>query len=763
MNEPIILRNLKVEINRENVFRFIDCFPDSPVYQEVEEEYERIIDQMLAFCKPVTILFFDTDKDTVSTSLLAEDAGLCYGIYTIGNEISEYSTRCFQEGEYLAGLLSDAIANEALFQLDRMSQDKVKEECAARNVGVSKRLEAPEGIPMEMQRVILEKTKADKILGIGLTEGLMYTTVKTNGFLCILTADTSVFQTQHDCASCSSVNCKMRVAGEKKITEDDTFVIDVEINGQISQITCKKGETLLNCLQRNGITIAAYCSGRGTCGKCKVQVTKGTLESNAQEALKLSTQELERGIHLACLVYPKEYCCIRIMQTEDDFDIVTTGVEYYTDNNLSNQKKINEPQKNTDLQQTADPMYAFAIDIGTTTLAISLLEVTKKRVLGTYTCVNSQRSFGADVISRIVQSNEGKGNDLKKYIQTDLENGMRSLAKTHEIAPNLISDIAIAGNTTMQHLLLGYSCKSLGVSPFAPVNISYTVLTYKEVFESTYFACSVHMLPGFSTFVGADITAGMTALYFQESDDIKLLVDLGTNGEMALGNKSRLLVTSTAAGPAFEGGNISCGTGSIPGAISSVSKQADRMVYETIQNKPPIGICGTGVLEITAELIRTGLVDETGLLEDEYFEKGYLIAASTDSSLRSDIRFTQKDIREIQLAKAAVRGGIETLITKYGCRMDQIAEVYLAGGFGTKMNIEKAVYIGLFPKELQNKIKAVGNSSLSGAILFLYDRTVLDSMKELIQHAKEMNLANEPVFQEAYITSMYFESAQESE
>ena len=117
MNEPIILRNLKVEINRENVFRFIDCFPDSPVYQEVEEEYERIIDQMLAFCKPVTILFFDTDKDTVSTSLLAEDAGLCYGIYTIGNEISEYSTRCFQEGEYLAGLLSDAIANEALFQL----------------------------------------------------------------------------------------------------------------------------------------------------------------------------------------------------------------------------------------------------------------------------------------------------------------------------------------------------------------------------------------------------------------------------------------------------------------------------------------------------------------------------------------------------------------------------------------------------------------------------------------------------------------------
>ena len=264
----------------------------------------------------------------------------------------------------------------------------------------------------------------------------------------------------------------------------------------------------------------------------------------------------------------------------------------------------------------------------------------------------------------------------------------------------------------------------------------------------------VLLLPGISTYVGADITAGMLSLDFVKRDGIAVLIDLGTNGEMAVGNREKILVTSTAAGPAFEGGNISCGVGSVAGAISDVTIDGTNVRYETIGGQPPVGICGTGAIAVTAELLRNEWIDETGLLDEDYFDDGFLLAQDAQGE---PIAFTQKDVREMQLANAAVRAGLETLLVRYGITYDEIDKVYLAGGFGYKMNLEKAVSIGLIPRELSDKVEAVGNSSLSGARDALLLKDATEQLNKLCQIAEEVNLSTDKKFNEFYMEYMMFE------
>lgn len=264
----------------------------------------------------------------------------------------------------------------------------------------------------------------------------------------------------------------------------------------------------------------------------------------------------------------------------------------------------------------------------------------------------------------------------------------------------------------------------------------------------------IQVYPGISTFVGADIVSGLCALRIAEKTSVRLLVDLGTNGEMVLGNKDRMLAASTAAGPAFEGGNITWGTGSIPGAICGVHLKDGKLDIQTIQELAPIGICGTGVIELAAELLRNEEMDETGRLTDQWFKSGFSISMNPHGE---QICLTQKDIRELQLAKAAVRGGIEALLNRYGITAGQIDRVYVAGGFGYQLNYEKAVQIGMFPKEFTGKFQAAGNSSLRGAVELLYSP---DRMQEAVRTAalaEEISLSSDPVFQEAYMDAMFFE------
>lgn len=505
--------------------------------------------------------------------------------------------------------------------------------------------------------------------------------------------------------------------------------------GEPIQFNCKDGESLLEAMRGHDIYLSADCAGRGTCGKCKLQLLEGKLEITFSDRDKLTELELEQGFRLACKAYPRGACSIRLASgREDDFEVIA---EYYQSSN--DHETINED-------------YAIAIDIGTTTIAISLLGLTRKGILLTDTFVNKQRIYGADVISRMKASNDGNKELLKGSIQRDLREGIQRITERSGIEKSRLQKISIAGNTTMGHLLLGYSCQGLSSYPFTPVNINTIVLPYEEVMGSDDLSIPVTLLPGISAFVGGDIAAGLLACDFDQSEKPCLLIDLGTNGEMAIGNKERILVCSAAAGPAFEGGNISCGVGSISGAISDIVMKADKIELQTIGQKPPIGLCGTGVVALVSELFRTKLVDETGLFCDKYFNEGYPVAVNSEGDT---ILFTQKDLREFQLAKAAIRAGVEILILRYGITYTEIDTVYLAGGFGYKMDLEKALQVGLLPKELSGKMKAIGNSALKGAVKSLVEAEAQESLERILQVSSEINLSNEKDFNELYLKHMF--------
>lgn len=501
-------------------------------------------------------------------------------------------------------------------------------------------------------------------------------------------------------------------------------------------------ETLLETFLRNGLFYRADCGGRGTCGKCKIKVTEGELVITAQDAAVFSPSELKEGYRLACKAIPSSDVSVTLCnRTEEAMKAVSVN-------------KIRQ-QETKDPDETAG--YIIAIDLGTTTMVFRLSDVRSKNSLSTYTMVNPQRIYGADVISRIKASVDGKRVQLQQMIRDALLQGILEVMTKAGVAATDVLRIAIAGNTTMQHLLMGYSCETLGVYPFTPINLKTLNLALEDLFPeekelTNLKEIPVLLLPGISAFVGSDIVAGLAVCGFHASDSINLLIDLGTNGEVALGSKDRILVTSTAAGPAFEGGNISCGVGSIPGAISRITLSEGSVSYETIDDKVPVGICGTGVIELVSELLRTELMDDTGLLCEKYFQEGYPILYQG----KAGITFLQKDIRELQLAKAAVRAGIEILLKRYGITYDQVDQVYLAGGFGFYLDVEKAIRIGLLPIEFREKIVTIGNSSLAGAELVAGKVKDIFYLEELISKSQELHLSMDPDFNELYLEYMSF-------
>jgi len=500
--------------------------------------------------------------------------------------------------------------------------------------------------------------------------------------------------------------------------------------------------SLLEVLRKNHIEVQANCGGAGLCGKCRVQFLNRAPKASSQECVVLSEEERDAGWRLACLTQATDQAIIYVPETNED--AMEVQVECAT-------TKTDSMKKQT--MACLEHRYGIAIDIGTTTIAISLVDTTVKEVVDTYTMVNHQRRWGADVISRIKAAGEGHLSEMTKSIRCDLRDGIETLIKRWGMTTSHLDKIVIAGNTTMGHLLCGFECESLGVAPYTPVDISTIGRNASEVFDWKESQAKVILLPGISTFVGADITAGMYATGMHESNEVCVLVDLGTNGEMAIGNKDMFLVTSTAAGPAFEGGNISCGVASIPGAICHVQMENEKVKIETIDNKAPVGICGTGVIETVYELCKNEWIDETGLLEEEYFENGFSLGKNKN---QENITFSQEDVREIQLAKSAVRAGLESLLLKFGVSYEDVAHVYIAGGFGYKMDLRKAAGIGMLPEELLSKMKAVGNSSLGGALAGLLEDDAIVKMEHIVAASEEVSLANSKEFSEFYMEYMMF-------
>lgn len=485
---------------------------------------------------------------------------------------------------------------------------------------------------------------------------------------------------------------------------------------------------LLATLKRQGIYVQAPCGGTGTCGKCQVRFVKDVPEPTETERALLEEKRLVAGWRLAC-----ESECFGAVEIEipDEEEHMAAAAAFSLPSQPSEEIRKKEEEERGASSVLGASALALAVDIGTTTIAMSLVDVARGTVLGTVTGVNHQRMYGADVISRITVASRGEGQALQRVLVEDLWKLAKDLGQDFSGVPVIVS-----ANTTMQHLLQGYSCEGLGRAPYRPVNLSF----HKDENRT--------LLPGISAFVGADIVSGILACGMDQSEETSLLVDLGTNGEMVLGNRDGFLVTSAAAGPAFEGAGISCGMAGVPGAICAVSLAQGGFQVETIGGKPPTGICGTGIVEVVYALLESGWMDETGLLREPYFSQGVPLA--------DGITFSQKDVRQVQLAKGAVRAGIEILKEKAGISYEMIRTLYVAGGFGQKLSPKKAVGIALLPEELAGKMQAVGNSSLAGAVCLARDPSLAERLVRIPQMAKEITLADEAAFQETYIRELSF-------
>lgn len=372
----------------------------------------------------------------------------------------------------------------------------------------------------------------------------------------------------------------------------------------------------------------------------------------------------------------------------------------------------------------------FCLDIGTTTLALALVSLDKKEIIKAKTATNPQRAFGGDILTRIEYCNKNGVAQLQNCL-IDKVNEL-----INEIDFKNAKTMYVAGNTTMLHLFFGVDPSSIGVAPYTPV-----FLERKEIKGSELGINSVEKvisLPCISAFVGADLVAGVNYSDLPSENKFILLVDLGTNAEIVLYNKDKVYCTSAAAGPCFEGGNIECGMSATNGAIYSYSANGD---FKTINNKTPQGICGTGLIDIIAVLLEKGIIDETGYMEKEEF------------FITKNVKITQNDIRQFQLAKSAVYSAIQALLEEKAISFTDIENLFISGGFSAKINIENAIKVGMMPKELKNKIKAINNSSLLGTVKYAIEQNDLSSYTE---NAEYIDLSTNPKFMDLFIENMEF-------
>lgn len=601
---------------------------------------------------------------------------------------------------------------------------------------------------------------------------------------------------------------------ERTLTEPGKVALMIFDGKDTAIIEVSSNQRLLDALWQQAIYLNAPCGGRGTCGKCRITLRAGRLLEVDNGSVQPRIIEPGQSA-LACRCRVIDDCSIDVGSlTEQGFagiadstirqsEPIDAGYEklhfvpspggwksgssvseaicqtlkrrlYFSPKALrqlsdwfclSLQDRFMAPDADTPIWltvrenralhiRTAETasIYGIGVDIGTTTIALSLVNLETGAVVKNMTVLNSQRQFGADVISRIQKGAEGFTADLQACLRSDLARAVQELCQRQET--EAVIQLVIAGNTTMLHTLLGLRADSLAVYPFNPLTKEQIVFSTKELFGLFPVECEVTLLPSLGTYVGADIIAGMAACGMDRASQLSLLVDVGTNGEMAIGNKARILCTSTAAGPAFEGSNISCGVGSVPGAIAKFDMQGGQAMIQTIAGAPPIGICGTGVVDIVAVGLREGLIDRTGRLQANATTGDSIMVSRKFSG--EAILFTQKDIREFQLAKAAIRTGLEILLREYGCGWPDVEQIFLAGGFGAKIDVASAVAVGLLPGEALQRIQAVGNSSLAGTVAYLLHRERREAVDSLLKVSASIDLSRHPDFNELFMMQLEF-------
>ncbi len=499
---------------------------------------------------------------------------------------------------------------------------------------------------------------------------------------------------------------------------------------------------LSELLKESGVFFDMPCGGRQICKKCRINVSGDVSPATEFELSSLSQKEVLSGVRFACAAKALGDVTLTAAHAAQNEVILTGG----TVKNV----KLNPFGKK----------YGVAVDIGTTTVVMYLYCLKDGRAIDSASRRNPQAAFGADVISRLDCALKGELESLSLSVTNCVSEMAEQLCSKNDIPLSQIDAAVIAGNTAMMYLFCGLNPSSVAFAPFEQDNFFGCFKKGSQL--SLSFDADVYLVRSISAYIGGDITAALTAVGFHERGQGRpsLLVDIGTNGEMALASGGGLLCCSTAAGPAFEGSGIRFGMTSKDGAVSGAVFTGMSFKYEVIGGIKPVGICGSGVLDITAALLDAGIVDETGKITEtgHSFEENLCEHENQDAFLLpdTDIIVTQRDIRMVQLAKSAVRAGIDTLFVEAGISAADVSEFCLAGGFGTYLNINSAVKIGMIQSELLSVAKSVGNAAGAGAAMLLLDGDLIKISEQTAKSADTLDLTSNQTFVDGYVENMRF-------
>lgn len=597
------------------------------------------------------------------------------------------------------------------------------------------------------------------------------------------------------------------------------FQVDFEPVGR--RISVEPETTLLNAAQRAGVLLTAICGGEGSCGRCIVRVMSGQVSPPTPiEQAELGREQIAAGWRLACQtnvasdvhvhIPPDSLATAQRTQIEGQavavelqpavraFDVHVAPPTL--DDLRSDATRIRSAisladlafdsrvlqRLSSDLRDQQFHLSAFvrrneivgvrpartaplglAVDIGTTKLAAYLVDLSTGNTLAAQGAMNPQIAYGEDVMARIKHavSQPDGAEQLRTAIVAALNSLACDLCKQVSCNTADIADAVIVGNTAMHHLCLGLPVRQLGLAPYVATENAALDLKARDIGLELAPGTYVHLLPNVAGFIGADHVAMLLATGVAERDGVVLAMDIGTNTEVSLRARGKHFACSTASGPAFEGAHIRFGMRAAPGAIERVSIRDGKVLYQTVDNVPPVGLCGSGILDLVAQLRRANIINEHGVFQNEDHnprlrrsDRGIeFIVVYGDENNGIEITFDRRDISEIQLAKGAMRAGVNILLRRAGVRETDIDELIIAGAFGTYLDAQSGLDIGMFPRVERSKIKQVGNAAGAGARMALLSVAQRERAVRIARQIEYVELTMEPGFSSEFAYALGLE------
>lgn len=536
------------------------------------------------------------------------------------------------------------------------------------------------------------------------------------------------------------MNISMQTIIKKMSQTTDQIKVTIHDGLTSVSIKAKLGELLLDVLRRSGKPITSPCGGKGTCKKCCVDI-KGV------GAVLACLYRLERNIEVHLPGY--QYTIMEQSKHYGQLFNENSGIEtFITNESLIVKYKddviIEEKSRADDLDK-----FGIAIDVGTTTVVLFLQDLTSFEILDVASFVNPQSAYGGDVISRITYCMEHESglSTLRRILIEKINMVIEELCQRNSMSPQRIYKTTLVGNSIMLHILAGVDPRSIAFAPYTPVFVEEKQLSAGDLNLKAHPNSIVKLLPSIAGYVGADIVAGLATTDVLQHSGYTLYIDIGTNGEIVLGNENKLYCCATAAGPALEGANITHGIGGVTGAICAYEDDE----YSTIGGTAPIGICGSGLIDIIAALLDKKYIDVSGYLAEDF-----MVVPQKESAGNRNIVITPNDVRQVQLAKSAIYAGILTLMKIADISFEQIDRLYIAGGFGNYIRVESAVRIGLIPRALEGRVMPIGNSAGTGAVFALKSLQFETQIQTVLDKTEYIELSTRQDFNEKYVASMMF-------